>query len=73
MKGGKFRPFTVGPLITEFGDGDELNFQLDRVAQKIEKMRAQILVVSRDSEVRPDQPIPQPLPSDPGAFANNGG
>jgi hypothetical protein len=73
MKGGKFHPFTAGPLITEFGEGDELNIQLDRVAQKIEKMRAQILVVSRDREVRPDQPIPEPLPSDPAAFANNGG
>jgi hypothetical protein len=73
MKAGKFHKFAPEPLVTEFGEGDELNIQLDRVAQKIEKMRAQILVVSRDRELRPDQPIPEPSPSDPAALATNGG
>ena len=73
MKGGRFHPFAKTPLEWEFDNGDEVNVQLDQVESNIKLMQAQILVVSREREVRPDQPIPVPPPSDPAALATNGG
>ena len=65
----------MGKTLEKLASGYRINRAADDAAGLAisEKMRAQILVVSQDREVRPDQPIPEPAPSDPAALATNGG
>jgi hypothetical protein len=73
MRGGKFVPFSPEPITATFGEGDEVNVQLDKVAKNIDIMRAQFIIEKQDKERPANAIILAPPASDPAIAAQNAG